>query len=92
MILVIITRFLTLDYLKNEEEFEKRVEHDATHFKPLGEKIYSYKRKVALGKGKGKADVPSEELNEDDEDVVTYEVYHVSNIHDTSSLTRWSFM
>ncbi|KLO19663.1 histone acetyltransferase type B catalytic subunit [Schizopora paradoxa] len=71
-------KFIPPDYLKNEEDFEKRVEHDATHFKPLGEKIYSYKRRLALGKGKGKADVASEELNEDDEDVVTYEVYHAN--------------
>ena len=52
------------------------MEKDAVSFKPLGEKIYSYNRKGALGKGKGK-EAPSGDLNEEDENVIVYEVYHV---------------
>lgn len=53
------------------------MEKDALEFKPFGQKIGSYKRRFAE-KGKGKASVMDAELNEDDEDVVTFEIYHVS--------------
>lgn len=64
------------DYYKKEGEFIKRVEKDAISFKPFGEKIHTYKRKSALGKGKGKAIVSSDDVQEDD-NVILYEVYHV---------------
>lgn len=64
------------DYYKKEDEFLKRVEKDAISFKPFGEKIHTYKRKSALGKGKGKAIVSSDDVQEDD-NVILYEVYHV---------------
>ncbi|PAV23381.1 histone acetyltransferase type B catalytic subunit [Pyrrhoderma noxium] len=75
----ILKEFIPADYFTDEDEFNKRVEKDASEFKPLGEKIYSYKRRIGTSdKGKGKADEPSEELDENSEDVVTYEVYHAT--------------
>ncbi|KAG8944860.1 histone acetyltransferase 1 [Tulasnella sp. 424] len=73
-------KFIPADYLKNEEEFQKRVDKDATSFKPLGKKIYSYARpaaSAAKGKGKGKAAAGKgfATVSEDDEDAVVYEVY-----------------
>ena len=65
-------------YYTDEEEFLKRVEKDATEFKPLGEKIFSYKRKVGPSKGKKKAFDSGDDLDENSDDVVVYEVYHVS--------------
>ncbi|KAG8853503.1 histone acetyltransferase 1 [Tulasnella sp. 330] len=69
-------KFIPPDYVKSEVTFRKRVEKDATTFKPVGEKIYSYARKAESAqnaKGKGKA--TNEAVNEDDEDAVVYEVY-----------------
>ncbi|KAI5116562.1 hypothetical protein M0805_001547 [Coniferiporia weirii] len=69
-------KFIPAEYYKNESEFLARVEQDAATFKPMGEKIYTYKRSSTSGKGKGKAFVPVDGVNEESEDVVTYEVYH----------------
>ena len=73
--------FLThnLDYYKNEEDFNARVEKDALSFKPYGEKIYSYKRNVG-GKGKSKTNlsVSGTELDVESPGVVEFEVYHAS--------------
>ncbi|KAG9018924.1 histone acetyltransferase 1 [Tulasnella sp. 427] len=72
-------KFIPADYLKNEDEFNKRVEKDATTFKPLGTKIYSYARPAeGSAKGKGKAAAAQKgyaTASEDDEDAVVYEVY-----------------
>lgn len=67
-----------IDYIKSEETFLKQVEKDATKFKPMGEKIYSYVRRAG-GKGKGKAGVP-DTIDENDENAVVYEAYHVGLI------------
>lgn len=68
------------DYLKSEPDFLKKVEHDATAFRPPGTKIASYARRApdtgnSKGKGKTRADAP---VDEDADDAVVYEVYHVS--------------
>jgi histone acetyltransferase 1 len=64
------------DYVKGEASFLKRVEQDATVFRPLGEKVSSIVRRASSAKGKGK---PKETdiVNEGDEDAVVYEAYHV---------------
>ncbi|KAH8114246.1 histone acetyltransferase type B catalytic subunit [Phellopilus nigrolimitatus] len=72
-------KFIPADYYRKEEEFLARVEKDALSFKPLGEKIHSYKRKNASGgKGKAKALVSSDDLDEESDGVVTFEVYHAT--------------
>ena len=67
------------DYYKNEEDFLARVEKDAVEFKPPGEKIFSYKRSLTSTKGKSKAFDAGEHLDEENDDVVVFEVYHVCN-------------
>ncbi|EJD06193.1 histone acetyltransferase type B catalytic subunit [Fomitiporia mediterranea MF3/22] len=64
-------------YLKDEEEFLARVEKDSMEFKPLGEKIFSYKRSPSSSKGKKKAFDFGEDLDETSDDVVVFEAYHV---------------
>ncbi|KAG8992236.1 histone acetyltransferase 1 [Tulasnella sp. JGI-2019a] len=69
-------KFIPPDYVKSSAAFQKRVEADATTFRPVGEKIYSYTRKAEGApndKGKGKAS--DEAVSEDDETAVVYEVY-----------------
>lgn len=75
----ILPIYLSLDYLKSHPGFFDRVREDASTFRPLGTKIASYTRyggshNSSKGKGKTKA---SEKLDEDDEDAIVYEVYHV---------------
>jgi len=67
--------FLNVDlgYYTDRSEFEKRVEEDATAFKPCGELIYSYTRPAPI-KGKGKGVATCAPATEDD---IVYEVYHV---------------
>jgi hypothetical protein len=72
------------DRIKDEASFRKQVEEDAISFKPMGEKIHSYFRKRGSYKGKDPRDRAirrnkKEEVHEDDEDAITYEVYHVSS-------------
>ena len=62
----------------------KQVEEDAVNFKPMGEKIHSYIRKKGSHKGKDPRERAigkrrNEEVHEDDEGAITYEVYHVSS-------------
>lgn len=72
--------------------FNAQLEKDALEFRPMGEKIYSYARRVGSEKFPGKSvdprDIPISKrngvagdqergLNEDDPDAVVYEVYHV---------------
>lgn len=69
--------YAKIEHYEDEKEFFLRVEKDAIDFKPLGDKIYSYQRSVATRKGKGKASESTETLDEDSNDVVVYEAYHV---------------
>lgn len=77
---------LRLDYLKEEAAFLKKVERDATTFRPPGTKIASYVRRAmppakgaSTGKGKGKGKTRADEpVDADADDAVVYEVYHVS--------------
>jgi histone acetyltransferase 1 len=66
------------DYDRNEASFLQRVEQDAISFKPLGDKIHSYKRTSPSARGKGKKVILPENLDPDSEDTVEYEVYRVS--------------
>lgn len=47
-------------------------------FKPLGDKIHSYQRISPSAHGKGKGVASETDLDPGSEDVVEYEVYHVS--------------
>ncbi|KXN82637.1 Histone acetyltransferase type B catalytic subunit [Leucoagaricus sp. SymC.cos] len=69
-----LAKVIPSGYYTDESEFEKRVEEDATAFKPCGELIYLYSR-PAPGKGKGKNIATSKSNAEDD---VTFEVYHTN--------------
>ncbi|KAH9915786.1 histone acetyltransferase type B catalytic subunit [Epithele typhae] len=70
-----IAKFIPEGYYTDEHKFLERVEHDATHFKPLGEKIYSYSRTAStLPKGKNVA--VARVLSPEDQETVDYEVYH----------------
>jgi Histone acetyl transferase HAT1 N-terminus len=64
------------DYYKNEVEFQKRVDDDATSFQPCGQMIYSYTRPSPTFQGKGKR--PANSISSEGEDTVAFEVYHVS--------------
>jgi hypothetical protein len=77
-----------IDYYKDESAFEKRVEEEATNFKPFGELIYSYTRPSPT-KGKRKRSANSSSSAESD---ITYEVYHVSFLPTPNhkSFTRWT--
>jgi len=54
------------------------VERDAAEFKPLGNKIHSYQRVSPSSQGKGKGVASAGNLDPEREDVIEYEVYHVS--------------
>lgn len=75
-------QYLPDDRITDEASFKKQVEEDAINFKPMGEKIHSYVRKKGGRKGKDPRDRvikrPQAEINEDDPDAITYEVYHVN--------------
>lgn len=66
-------------YETDEKTFLDIVERDATEFKPLGEKIHSYQRVSPSAQGKGKGVASATDLDPEREDVIEYEVYHVSN-------------
>lgn len=66
-----------LGYYTDEAAFVKRVEEDATTFKPYGELIYSYSRPSPT-KGKGKKGKSVANGGDAAEDDALYEVYHVS--------------
>ena len=69
-------RHIPTEYFTSEEDFLVRVEQDAETFRPVGTKIHSYTRPspASVAKGKGAAVT----LQEDDEDAVVFEVWHVS--------------
>lgn len=73
-----LAKFIPEDYYKQKDTFTSRVELDATSFKPLGEKIYSYKRRSPAALGKRKAVIPQDALDPEDPDTVIYEVYHAT--------------
>jgi len=54
------------------------VERDAMQFRPLGTKIHSYQRVSPSAQGKGKGVAYTTNLDPESEDVIEYEVYHVS--------------
>ena len=54
------------------------VERDAMEFRPLGNKVHSYQRISPSAHGKGKNVASATGLDPESEDVVEYEVYHVS--------------
>lgn len=69
-----------LGYYKDEGAFLKRVEEDATTFKPIGQLIYSYTRPSpsSSSKGKRKRTGNTQPLDPESEDAVEFEVYHAS--------------
>ena len=74
-----LAKFLPEGYYTDEQKFLERVEHDATNFKPYGDKIYSYTR-AATTLTKGKNVAISQVLSPEDQETVDFEVYHVSSI------------
>lgn len=62
------------DSIRSEDDFSRRVDQDATSFRPMGTKIASYARRAESSKGKGRA---ADAVSHDDEDAVVYEAYHV---------------
>jgi histone acetyltransferase 1 len=83
--------YVQIDRITHEEAFKKQVEADAISFRPMGEKIHSYIRRRGNGKSKDKREivarktVEQENLNEEDEDAVVYEVYHVCTLYSQMS-------
>ena len=77
LIEVHLLRCLT-GYETDEKTFLEIVEREATGFKPPGDKIYSYQRVSPSSRGKGKGVASEIDLDPQSEDVVEYEVYHVS--------------
>ncbi|KAF9484919.1 histone acetyltransferase type B [Pholiota conissans] len=76
----ILIQFIPEGYYKDEETFLKRVEDDATTFKPLGQLIYSYTRPApnSSSKGKRKRTGNTQPLDPESEDAVEFEVYHAT--------------
>jgi histone acetyltransferase 1 len=68
---------LSTGYKRDEAAFSRLVEEQSTSFKPLGEKVYSYKRASPSAKGKGKGVALPENLDPDGENTIEYEVYRV---------------
>ncbi|KAF5331153.1 hypothetical protein D9619_006050 [Psilocybe cf. subviscida] len=74
-----LKKFIPEGYYTDEAEFQKRVEEDATTFRPPGQLIHSYTRAApnSSSKGKRKRD-NNQPLDPLSEDVVEYEVYHAT--------------
>ena len=85
-----LSKFIPPGYSTDEQEFLERVDHDATHFRPYGEKIYSYTR-AATTLPKGKNVSISQVLGPEDEETVDFEVYHVSTRLSEARLL-WGFV
>jgi len=68
---------LLADFGRDEEAFKAYVEQDATTFKPMGEKMYSYTRRSPAAKDKGKGVISAVDLDPESEDTLVFEVYHV---------------
>lgn len=73
-------KFLPEDTYKTEEAFMGRAETEADMFKPYGEKVSEYRRPApgsgatSLGEVAGQSEVGG------GEDVITYEIWHVSSV------------
>lgn len=65
-------------YETDEKTFLDIVERDATGFNPVGNRIHSYKRVSPSARGKGKGVASATDLDPESEDIIEYEVYHVS--------------
>lgn len=74
---ILFPRYLT-GYETDEKTFLEIVERDAAGFKPPGEKIHSYQRLSPSSRGKGKSVASAADLDAGSEDIIEYEVYHVS--------------
>ncbi|KJA15956.1 hypothetical protein HYPSUDRAFT_47916 [Hypholoma sublateritium FD-334 SS-4] len=76
----ILSRFIPPGYHKDEEAFLKRVEADATFFKPTGQLIYSYTRPApnSSSKGKRKRTGNTQPLEPESEDAIEFQVYHAT--------------
>lgn len=65
-------------YYKTETEFLKRVEEDATAFKPYGTLIHSYSRSASkMANSRKPRSIPQQVYGPEDEEIVDFEVYHV---------------
>ena len=73
-----LEKFIPEGYYQSEAEFLAHVEKDASSFRPLGKKIYSYTRVAPNGANKGKGTAIS--LPEDDPDAIVFEVWHVGGL------------
>ncbi|KAF5324722.1 hypothetical protein D9611_004325 [Ephemerocybe angulata] len=73
-----LSEFIPEDYLTDEAEFLKRVDEDATSFRPSGQLIHSYTRPSPGAKGKGKGSANAQSLDATSEDVIEFEVYHTN--------------
>jgi len=71
-----LSEFVPPGYETDEKTFLEIVEREATGFKPLGNKIYSYQRVSPSSRGKGKGIASEINLDPQSEDVIEYEVYH----------------
>ena len=65
-------------YETDEKTFLDIVERDAAEFRPLGSKVHSYQRVSPSSQEKGKGVASANDLDPEREDVIEYEVYHVS--------------
>jgi Histone acetyl transferase HAT1 N-terminus len=77
----VLWRTLTTDkdYFKDRATFEQQVEKDATTFKPMGKKIYSYSRQAGARSDAERRGQVDTSVNEEDESAAVFEVYHVSH-------------
>ncbi|KAG2020734.1 histone acetyltransferase type B catalytic subunit [Coprinopsis cinerea AmutBmut pab1-1] len=73
-----LKEYIPPDFYTDEVAFQKRVEEDATTFRPSGQLIYSYLRPSPSSKGKGKGNASTQPLDPTSEDTVEYEVYHAT--------------
>ena len=70
--------FYVPGYYTNEAEFTKRVEEDATSFKPFGKMIHSYSRSAhKMSRSRKNGDMPQPVYGPEEEEIVEFEVYHV---------------
>lgn len=81
-------KFLPEDTYKTEEAFMGRAETEADMFKPYGEKVSDYQR-PAPGSGATPLGEIAGNAGEvgGGEDVITYEIWHVSSVSTFASFT-----
>lgn len=62
----------------SEADFMKRVEQDATSFRPSGSLVHSYSRSARkMSNSRKHASHPQSVYTPDEEEIVEFEVYHV---------------